>query len=370
MEVVYSATGNEAYAHDLNTGALLSQFEDAGAPFVLTGPYVCSIKNALLYVHVWGQKAPVYRASLPEKLTAIEITDGIIVAGGVSGKIYIWHTSSGTLLHSWAAHYKSVTSLTVRQNWLVSGAADGQVLLWEFGNLGKSVQQWSHALPVTNVKITPGPQPVVVSSSLDHTVKEWDLSGPCIRSHTLPSRVLGLAIAPGQIIAYGDGLLTQLGGERQDWQVQSGVINSASLNLDGCMLATSSVTDRVRLWDTRTRQSLRVLKFPTEIKAGTVACSIGSRSRGAPMPLMRPLQRVISPLPESIDISRASTTSSSRNDSPLIDSNLMDWSSVIEREDALFSSDLLSRVQKLEAEVAQWRGVAADMFSDIEAGIQ
>lgn len=135
------------------------------------------------------------------------------------------------------------------------------------------------------------------------------------------------------------------------------------------MLATSSLTDRVRLWDARTRQSLRVLKFPSESRAGSQAVCISARTHALPMPTMRPLQRVINQLPDVIDVSRSSTTASSRSESPLIDSDIMDWSSIIGREDALFSSDLLSKVQSLQAEVAQWRGIAADMYADIEADL-
>eukprot|EP00397_Hematodinium_sp_SG-2012_P051270 GEMP01059991.1.p1 GENE.GEMP01059991.1~~GEMP01059991.1.p1 ORF type:complete len:365 (+),score=56.85 GEMP01059991.1:30-1124(+) len=363
MEVVYSATESGAFAHDLHTGALLNQFDDSGAPFVLNGPYMCSISKALLYVHAWGQKTPCYRASLPEKMTAVQMAPAVIISGGISGKIYAWHASSGHLLHSWTAHYKAVTSLAVENNWLVSGSEDGQVLLWNLADLQKPVQHWSHALPVTDVKITPGRQPVVVSSSLDHTVREWDVTGPCIRSHTLPAKVLGLAVSLGQIIACGDGLLMQLGDQKQDWQVPCGVINSVSLNTDGCILATSSNSvDRVRIWDSRTRQALRGLKYPVDRLI--LGVSIAHRTHALPFPTLRPLQRVMNALPDTIAV-----PVSHKHGNPVVaPPSMNDWSDILLAQDTLFSDDLLAKVEALQEEVHGWRSAAHELWDHMQSG--
>lgn len=356
MEVVYSSGDSGAFAHDLHTGALLNQFDDTGAKFIANGPYLCSITKAILYVNVWGQRAICYRASLPEKMTALQMSDGVLFGGSVSGKIYCWCTSSGHLLHSWPAHYKSVTSLAVERNWLVSGSQDGQVALWNLADLEKPVQQWSHALPVTDVKITPGPQPRIISSSLDHTVREWDCSGPCIRSHTLRAKVLSLAISCGQIIAVGDGLLTQIeGDEKQDWQVPCGSLNSVSLSTDGCVLATSSTIDRVRIWDCRTRQALRNLKYPADKPIHGV--HIGHRTTAPPCPQFHPLQRVMNPLPDNVAFAK--------NDNLDVRWDAMtDWSNLLEAQDALFSHDLFQQVSTLQEENREWRSIAHALYSE------
>ena len=57
---------------------------------------------------VWMQDHLLQRAFTVEPMQALAATaDGAFVAaGGASGTIYLWATSSGQLLRSWPAHYK------------------------------------------------------------------------------------------------------------------------------------------------------------------------------------------------------------------------------------------------------------------------
>jgi pre-rRNA-processing protein IPI3 len=69
-----------------------------------------------------------------EPITPLASTgDGhFIVGGGASGRVYVWEVSTGRLLRSWPAHYKSVTCLVFSDDdsLLISGGDDGIVSVW------------------------------------------------------------------------------------------------------------------------------------------------------------------------------------------------------------------------------------------------
>lgn len=61
-----------------------------------------------VHAWVWHKDQPHLRCFAVEPLAALAATpDGVYcAAGGASGTIYVWETSSGRLLRSWPAHYK------------------------------------------------------------------------------------------------------------------------------------------------------------------------------------------------------------------------------------------------------------------------
>lgn len=59
---------------------------------------------------------------------------GYYLCGGTKGgRIFIWEISSGTLLLSWQAHFKSITVMTFTScgNYLISASEDGMVRVWD-----------------------------------------------------------------------------------------------------------------------------------------------------------------------------------------------------------------------------------------------
>jgi WD40 repeat protein len=65
-------------------------------------------RGGSLHVWAWHKDQPHQRSFASEPLTAVAATpDGVfLAAGGASGAVHLWETSSGRLLKSWPAHYK------------------------------------------------------------------------------------------------------------------------------------------------------------------------------------------------------------------------------------------------------------------------
>jgi WD40 repeat protein len=80
---------------------------------LLTPRYACDL--------CWRQDQVLQRSFTQESLTAVAASPNgaYLAAGGDSGTLYVWDTTSGALLRSWPAHYKvrsSGKSLLVHQH--------------------------------------------------------------------------------------------------------------------------------------------------------------------------------------------------------------------------------------------------------------
>lgn len=129
--------------------------------------------------------------------------------GGKSGKIYVWALGSGVLLNVFEAHFREVTCLSVTSDGacLVSGGDDGVVHAWMVSALVDSsvaarkpvaLHTWTgHGLKISALHCALGPfgETVVLSASLDATVKMWRLGdGALVADVAFPGAVTCLAL--------------------------------------------------------------------------------------------------------------------------------------------------------------------------------
>lgn len=100
---------------DVHTGTALTSFKtNACAPGCLSllgRDYLVAAqlgRGGGLHFWAWHKDQPHLRSFAAEQLTAVTATrDGTFcAAGGASGAVFVWETSSGRLLKSWPAHYK------------------------------------------------------------------------------------------------------------------------------------------------------------------------------------------------------------------------------------------------------------------------
>ncbi|CAN0427165.1 unnamed protein product, partial [Ectocarpus sp. 12 AP-2014] len=187
------------------------------------------VKGTAVHFWAWGTEQPRLKCHAPEKLGPLAVTgDGWLCAGGgVSGRVYLWEVSSGTLLRAWDAHYKAwAWPFSPDGCFLYSGGEDAMVSSWNMlaavdpdggdafkgggGGGGKSSlpATWTsseHSLPVTCLHAAKAGGRVY-SCSLDRTAKAWDsCSGRLLLSVTCPAFLKAVATDPAEAFLFAGG---------------------------------------------------------------------------------------------------------------------------------------------------------------------
>ncbi|KAH8093781.1 WD40 repeat-like protein [Cristinia sonorae] len=199
-----SAAGSGAIVlHDIQTGSSLATFKQTSAQKNCTavvptrngqGGFMLAAQSdkSIMNVYNFQKDQLALKIVLPEKLSCIAVdARGDYCAGGTSqGRIYLWEIASGIMYSAWDAHYRQVNVLrfTPDSAALLSGSEDSSVNVWSMSRLLDNATQnqlvtphftlTDHTLPITDIACGVGPFPKcrVLTSSVDHSVKLWDLS--------------------------------------------------------------------------------------------------------------------------------------------------------------------------------------------------
>ncbi|KAI0821545.1 WD40-repeat-containing domain protein [Irpex lacteus] len=207
--------------HDIQTGSTLASFKQTSAGLHSTavvrsgegmGGFVLAAQpdKAVLNVYYFQKDQLALKIILPEKVSCIA-TDprGTYCAAGTSqGRIYLWEAPSGIMYNAWDAHYRKINVLRFTQDGaaLVSGSEDSGVSVWSVVRLVDDTTQnelptpyyslSDHTLPVTDIAVGVGrfPKCRILTSSLDHSVKAWDLTtGTLLTTFLFPHPITTLA---------------------------------------------------------------------------------------------------------------------------------------------------------------------------------
>ncbi|KAG0355698.1 Pre-rRNA-processing protein ipi3 [Podila minutissima] len=219
-----SADGT-TYLWNLHTGSLLSSFKQNVTPLQSlalvnnprnTGSLFLAAQADKGMMHVYNyQKDQVYlKFPLPDKIVCLATsTRGVYCAGGTeSGRIHIWEIATGILHRTFDAHYKKITVLrfSADDTVLFSGSEDAVVHVWMLTSLLDDSltdspaphYSWTdHTLSITDIQCGIGRfhGARVVTSSLDHTCKLWDLStGTLLTTFLFPTKIMALAFDPAE----------------------------------------------------------------------------------------------------------------------------------------------------------------------------
>ncbi|CAK5014768.1 unnamed protein product [Aphanomyces euteiches] len=298
----------------------------------------------VMHMHTWGKDVPLFKCHVTEPLGPITTTsDGnFCLAGGASGKMYLWCVATGALLHVWDAHYKAVSalSMTTDDAFVISGGDDAVVHVWRLLDLldasspdsvlrtgAVPVHTWTdHVLPITSIHCGHGGYlGRVFTSSLDRTTKFYDIpTGACLASITCPSFVnvvVADAMEHRLFLGAGDGRIyvvdlhaaataaTAAAARIVMAQQDAAPFAQEPLSTEGFIGHEAPVTalvastcgqylisgddgGAVRVWDTVSRQALRTI---TLVKGGVSSMQLHPRPSGVFHPDKTPAPLGVAP---------------------------------------------------------------------------
>ncbi|CAO2822035.1 unnamed protein product [Amaranthus hypochondriacus] len=304
MEVVVasSSTDETVGCWDIHTGAEQLRYKSCISPshglISIAGRFLASSQNrkastsGSVFYWSWHKPQPEVKSFPAESIKPlVSNREGTYLFGGGSlGYIYLWEVFTGRLLKKWHAHIGAVSCLAMSddESLLISGAEDGGVRVWSlfmmFDDARRKearhdfVYSFRHNVRVTDVKSGHGgSNAVIISASEDLTCKVWSLAtGRLLRNVTFPSVINAIAIDVGEYAFYAGGrdgkiyiaALNAVTTRSADYgnhiigllHDSSRAVNSLAFCADGISLVSGSEDGKIRIWNTRTRNIVRMFR--------------------------------------------------------------------------------------------------------------
>ncbi|KAF8985241.1 Pre-rRNA-processing protein ipi3 [Entomortierella lignicola] len=257
------AADGTAYLWNLHTGSVLGSFKQNISPLQSLalvnnprnlGSLFLSAQADKGMMHVYNfQKDQVFmKFPLPDKIVSLAVSNrGTYCAGGTeSGRIHIWEIATGILHRTFDAHYKKITVIrfSADDTIMFTGSEDAVVHVWMVNSLLDDSQtdspaphySWTdHTLSITDIQCGIGRfhGARVVTSSLDHTCKLWDLStGVLLTTFLFPTKIMALAFDPAEryfLAASGTPAATSTTSNEADYLIYQALLYKAKHTQQG-----------------------------------------------------------------------------------------------------------------------------------------
>jgi len=299
------------FVYSSTTGALVQQLRDAqclhSRVVAVKDRYVVGrhATKPAVCVWEWGRETPIHVCYVAERLVSLaaDSSGTYLVGGGPSGTLYLWHVPTGEFLCSWKGHFRPVSQVTFAEGelMLVTSGEDALVHVWSLIDvLGsrsrtqhssqKPILTWSeHSLPVTDLCCSRagGAASLVVSASLDHSCRVWQLD----RKHSLcivscPSPLLCCTVDALEEFVYaggkdgnifekallgGRGDATLLGeGVSRTFRGHRSAVTSVSCSSRGRSLISSSEDGVIYFWNRENGERMRTIARESPLSYATV----------------------------------------------------------------------------------------------------
>ncbi|WAL58712.1 serine/threonine protein kinase [Thermocoleostomius sinensis A174] len=171
-------------------------------------------------------------------------------------------------LHTLVGHRSWVTSVAVhpKEQLVVSSSLDDTIKLWNLQTGEERTTLIGHSKGVNTIAISPDGKRLL-SGSDDYTLKVWNLHNGSLLGtlHGHARDVNAVAISP-------DGKLLVSGGEDRTIRLWSattgallktlpgvGMIKAIAISRNGCILASGGLDNKIKLWSLQTGEQLRTL---------------------------------------------------------------------------------------------------------------
>uniref|UniRef100_A0A8D3ATX3 WD repeat-containing protein 18 n=1 Tax=Scophthalmus maximus TaxID=52904 RepID=A0A8D3ATX3_SCOMX len=300
--IVTSDSGSQLWnstVFDLHSGSSLLSYRGGNSSgrtlCLLRGEFLLSAQLGKNFINLWEiQRKDQLQQKIvcPGVVTCLTSSpDGLFLAAGVAEVIYLWEVCTGKLLSVLSRHYQDVTCMrfTDDSSHFISGGKDNLALVWSLCSVIQLDSNHTpdprhvlsrHSLPITDLHCgLMGAQARVATSSLDQTVKVWELSsGELLLSVLFDVEIMSVTFDPCEYFLFcggSDGNIFQVSlcsqslsldksfqSDNDGNQVFKGhrnMVTCLSVSLDGTFLASGSHDETVRLWDIQSKQSVRCL---------------------------------------------------------------------------------------------------------------
>jgi WD40 repeat protein len=207
-------------------------------------------------------------------ISAMSFTDDgtRLVTGDMSGKLILWDTRSGTVLHEFAdAHAGEVAALAFSHDGLrlASGAKDGTLQLWRTGLLSPlGPLHKAHRRDVLGLSFGPDGRQLA-SAGFDDTLRLWQVADLGVESKPAASEMFRVGRAVRSAAFSVDGQRLAVGndeGQVEVWDVaakrpaaparqgHAGWVTAIAISDDGRSVATTGHDRKVRIHDVETEE--------------------------------------------------------------------------------------------------------------------
>ncbi|XP_063476089.1 WD repeat-containing protein 18 isoform X1 [Symphalangus syndactylus] len=295
---------------ELHSGANLLTYRGGQAGprglALLNGEYLLAAQLGKNYISAWElQRKDQLQQKImcPGPVTCLTTSpNGLYVLAGVAESIHLWEVSTGNLLVILSRHYQDVSCLqfTGDSSHFISGGKDCLVLAWSLCSVLQADPSripaprhvWSHhTLPITDLHCGfGGPLARVATSSLDQTVKLWEVSsGELLLSVLFDVSIMAVTmdLAEHHMFCGGsEGSIFQVdlfswpGQRERSFQPEQDAgkvfkghrnqVTCLSVSTDGSVLLSGSHDETVRLWDVQSKQCIRTVALKGPVTNATI----------------------------------------------------------------------------------------------------
>uniref|UniRef100_A0A0K2T3S6 WD repeatcontaining protein 18like [Oreochromis niloticus] n=1 Tax=Lepeophtheirus salmonis TaxID=72036 RepID=A0A0K2T3S6_LEPSM len=281
---------------------------------ILGSSYVVSVLKNKAVLNVWRldrhEQLP-QKITTPGKLKALSANpnDGRFLVGSVAESIYLWQTNTGRLLNILVRHYQEVNRLawTDDGSFILSAGKDGALIAWSLSEVmcpSESTKEPYHiwndsALEITDLVVGKGgPRARIFTCSYDQHVRVYDLpSASLLLEVTFSKPLTSIAVDSSEVWIYlgsskgdihtfslrdtpckSDSIKTMISpSQKNSFLGHSLPISCLSISIDGSTLASGSEDKDVRIWDVKSRQTLRIISMKGLV---TIATFLSPPPRG------------------------------------------------------------------------------------------
>lgn len=161
-EVIISASKDDSiYIWEPQSLTVLAHFTDnsSGSPQALayTSNMLIAAQSAktLLHYYIFGKEGPDKKSGVLEEISCIACTEHLILAGSISGSLFLWDINSGELLQTWKPHHSRVNLVCIDE-FIASASDDATIKVFRTalvveGRLGIYKEISINVLPVTGM---------------------------------------------------------------------------------------------------------------------------------------------------------------------------------------------------------------------------